>query len=77
MTTDTRWQTYQAATGEIVRARHEERGLLLHWLGIVEATSRDPYTMEYLEQRIVRGDWSHSLIYQARAIMAYGRAEEL
>lgn len=50
---------------------------MLHWLGIVEATSRDPYTMSYLERVIVRGDWSRSLIYQARDIMAYGRAEEL
>ena len=71
------WRRYQQATGEIIRHRWEQRELLLLWLGMVEATHRDPFTLAFLTARIRLGDWGRRLIEQARYLAELGRAGKL
>lgn len=71
------WETWQASIRETVRVRHQERGLLNLWLGMVEATHRDEYTIAYLERTLRLGNWSRRLIEQASRLARLSKAEAL
>jgi hypothetical protein len=61
---------YQEAVCDTVRRQWEERRLILLWLGAVEATHRDPFTMEFLTRALRLGRWSGKMIETARRLEA-------
>lgn len=63
---ETGWAIYQQYVGEEVRARWEERRLLLRWHEYVQRTHRDAFTLAYLEQALRLGRWSGRMIEFAR-----------
>jgi hypothetical protein len=62
------WGSYQSAIREVVRAQWLERRALLALLGMVEATHRDAFTMEYLSKKLRLQNWSYSDVRFARHV---------